>query len=258
VGNLLNSQFVFYASSTELSSTSRIVRALGATTFPYFAVIFVSGALFKDMEVLAVRKPSSEIKSEKIVKFLSKVQEMHGGKLLVSKKERERMEAELALILQQKKEREAVLQAARESAAAEAKQIAAEKKEKERMKSDKQRRSKLLKSLPVEPESEDEDTVSIALRLASGKRKERRFLNSNCLEHVLQWADALGVDLSAYDLVTSASTSARRVYEWIENSGEENGMKKTLLELEFPKNCLLTIQKKSVPTGISANDQISL
>jgi len=239
---------VFFGSSLEHASTRKIVRALGAKTFPYFAVVFVSGPLFKDMEVLATLPPSTDLKSDKLTKFLMRAQELHGGKLLVSKKERDRVEAELALILQQKKERESVLRAARASAEEEAKLVELQRLDNERKKIEDKKRLDLLRALPSEPPVGEAGSVAIALRLSAvnSTRQERRFRTTDSAQVLFQWATGLGVDFSVQEL--STLSPPKRIFDT-----SEDVSKKTLADLQIPSSLLLVAQRKKTPTNTNAS-----
>lgn len=259
LGAYVNDQFIFYGSTLEHRSTARFVKkTLGIQKFPFFAVLHVpilsasltsSIAEADNIELLAVFKPVHDIRPEKIMRFLTRALEVHGNKLATSKKDREKQEAELSLFTSQRSERDEALRAARQGALEEQRIAEAVKAETDKQRAEAKRRAAVLKALPPEPQqlSVDGDgvaVIAVALRLPTGHRIERRFVAKEALGTVLQWADAVGVDLESQELVMISPV--KKIFR----SDRPKELQKSLIELNLPKSLVLLVQnKKDISSG---------
>jgi hypothetical protein len=92
VGHIINDQFVLYCGNTKHQATLKFSKSLGAKTFPYFAIIHIpippkNEALLKDIpEVLGVLNLGKDLRSDKVVRFLSKALELVAKVLVDDKK----------------------------------------------------------------------------------------------------------------------------------------------------------------------------
>jgi hypothetical protein len=197
LGNMLNDQFIFSATSTQIPAMQKLVKKLNSgKECPFFAVLCpssvvsdegidsISGKHVEDLELLAtLRLPINEIKPNKISRFLVRTLEVFDAKLSSLKDYSDEMQesSKKRLINDTKADIEA--------------------------KSDVLRRSALLKSLPSEPSIIDRNAITITIRPQQGESLHhiRRFRLSDNFHTVTMWADTCGA-LNNHDLFVSDPT----------------------------------------------------
>jgi len=180
LGNMLNEQFIFSATSTQIPAMQKLVKKLNSgKECPFFAVLCpssmsndegldtISGKQVEDLELLAtLRLPINEIKPNKISRFLVRTLEVFDAKLSNLKAYSEEMNASA------KKLNDTAIE----------------------INAEKLRRLTLIKSLPPEPSIIDRNTITITIRPRHGERGVhiRRFRLNDNFQVVLAWVDSCG------------------------------------------------------------------
>ena len=196
LGNILNEQFIFSATSTQIPAMQKLVKKLNSgKECPFFAVLCpssvvsdegiesISGKHIEDLELLAtLRLPINEIKPNKISRFLVRTLEVFDGKLSSLKTYSEEMHESAKKRNDTKSENFA--------------------------KADSLRRLALSKSLPTEPSIIDRNTITITIRPQQGERLHhiRRFRLSDTFQIVHTWADSCGVQNNHELVITDPAT----------------------------------------------------
>jgi hypothetical protein len=197
LGNILNEQFIFSATSTQIPAMQKLVKKLNSgKECPFFAVLCpssvvsdegidsISGKHVEDLELLAtLRLPINEIKPNKISRFLIRTLEVFDGKLSSLKAYSEEMHESTKQIINDTKS------------------------ESFESKADSLRRAALSKTLPSEPSIIDRNTITITIRPQQGEKLHhiRRFRLSESFQIVNTWADSCGA-LNDCDLIVTDPT----------------------------------------------------
>ena len=178
LGSMLNEQFIFSATSTQIPAMQKLVKKLNSgKECPFFAVLcpssieneegLDSGKQMEDLELLAtLRLPINEIKSNKISRFLVRTLQVFDAKLNSLKAYSEEMHASA------KKLNDTAIE----------------------INAERLRRLSLQKSLPTEPSIIDRNTITITIRPRQGERGAhiRRFRLNEHFQEVLLWVDSCG------------------------------------------------------------------
>lgn len=196
LGNMLNDQFIFSATSTQIPAMQKLVKKLNSgKECPFFAVLCpssivndegidsISGKQVEDLELLAtLRLPINEIKPNKISRFLVRTLEVFDAKLSSLKFYSEEIQ-----------------ESAKKRLINETKVIENSEEKTENFKLN----EKLLK-LPPEPSITERNTITITIRPRQGDKLHhiRRFRLSDTFQAVDIWAEACG-ELHTEDLIIS-------------------------------------------------------
>ena len=243
LGNMLNEQFIFSATSTQIPAMQKLVKKLNSgKECPFFAVLCpssvvsdegidsISGKHVEDLELLAtLRLPINEIKPNKISRFLVRTLEVFDAKLSSLKAYSEEMQE-----------------------SAKKRLINDTKTENIEVKSDVLRRSALLKSLPSEPSIIDRNAITITIRPQEGERLHhiRRFRLSDNFDTVTMWADSCGA-LNNYDLFVSDPTLGNELNLKLKD------IKVTFIYYYSNKSYNINIKGQNVIRNISKTSQIN-
>ena len=256
VCNFLRENFVSWAGNIKHADAYRLCTTLNVTSFPYVAALSPQGAV---NSVAVVFRHSGPLSGDELIRQLLLRMETHNSivghleatrtseeasreqartlrqqqdaeyeeSLLMDQtlKESEAMQAaQLEEMLRQSREMEAAAEAERARLAAEeeARRVAAEAE-----------RAALAARLPAEPAATSEGVVNVSLRLPTGAKVARRFLDSQPLEHVRLYAQSVGEMERHGDKFRVISNFPRKVHE-------QNDV--TLASLKLGKQILFVIE----------------
>lgn len=218
--------FVFWAASITQRDGAAAHNALRAPALPFLAVVAApNGRVIADGDlaranfgtVLAVRAgpPALVGGGEGTAAWLGRVLERHGG--ILEEMRRTRAERESARLLREQQDAEyaRALEEDRERERAAEAEKRKREEEKERLRTLEERRERKRVALGEEPDK-GAGVASVALRLPDGSKVLRRFLLTDAMEKVFDWAEVHRVDIEVACLVC---TYPRKSFKYPEDGG---------------------------------------
>jgi len=201
ITEFINANFLFWMGSVTLSEGFKVSAELGATTFPFLAVICynVKG------EPTLVDTIEGTLGLHELLSQLTVVVEQHGPSLQGVRNQRQQQERDRSLIQEQdqayqellrqdqeREQRERQERLDREKKETEEQDRLKQAEEEERRKTETKikRRQQLKSSLPMEPAQNEQGVTSLVFRLTDGSRLQRRFKSNERLQSVYDYLEA--------------------------------------------------------------------
>ncbi|CAM9593059.1 unnamed protein product, partial [Discosporangium mesarthrocarpum] len=218
----IDKKFVLWAAKAGSPGAAVAGRRVGARAYPYLGVIHTSSRLDRATQRRRTSRSTTALhhcnpppSPSQMLSWMSRVLDLNKGRLKAERAEQRHQEEEEAIHRERTEgyvravtddalleEREA--QEARQRELEEEEERQRERARAEKEKEDSKRRDHKAKELGPEPLAAAAEGVStVMLRLQDGSRVKRRFLRSDNMGRVLDWADVQGVDLSAQQLSMS-------------------------------------------------------
>jgi len=236
----IDDHFVFWARRVTTSEGHSAQNALGASTFPFLAVVrSLRGRPHgQTLSVLEGRRSSDEVMA-----WLQNALERYGATLTRARMDREQREQNRLLREQQDREYHETLEADRRREERAREEERKKQEEEKRLQEEQEAEQRRLEELASNREKKKEalaeqpdkgpGVTSIVLRLPDGTRVDRRFHVSDTLGKVFDWADVQGVSIEHAALVTSYPRKSYVYPEDADRSIEEAGMSQgTMLLIE--------------------------
>lgn len=223
----INKHFAFWSTAQSSKQAGQLASLLGEKKYPILAVIYTSASNGK-RKVIAKHHLNPAPTAPALLSWLEQTRKMNKGLLLGDRRRQEKIQKEIALM---KEQREAYKQSIQqdklneiqeEKKRQEELERQAEEEERKRKEEEEkaliaQRRAAKKEALGTEPPPDGAPVVTVQLRFADGRRARRRFLASELLEKVFDWADTEEVDINQAKLV---STYPPRTFTVNENQAD--------------------------------------
>jgi len=210
VSDFFNEHFICWAGSVNASEGFRLSNVLGATSFPFLAVL--SNNNIGGMTILD--RIEGVIEPEDLISRLTTVLENHGAALTAARIEseererdrrlREEQDQEYIRSLQEDQEKERLMEEERRKAQQQEElQSKEEQLKKIRQQEWEKKAQHLLHTLPPEPDEQDKSATRLVIRLTDGRRLQRRFLPQHTLQNVFDFVNSNRGEGPKYDLITN-------------------------------------------------------
>lgn len=240
VGEVINAQqfvqgtssFVVWGISVTQREGIMVQNALRVTGLPYLAVVMPpSGTVAREMDrgavgtLLAVRLGGGILGggADGAARWLERVTERHGNLLDEVRQRREERERDRLLREEQDEEYRRALEEDREKEREAERERERSKREEEKVREREERRERKREQLGMQPEK-GVGVASLAMRLPSGEKVERRFHGTDALEKVFDWAEVHRVDIEVACLVCTFPRRSFRYPEDAQLTVQEAGM----------------------------------
>eukprot|EP01156_Anaeramoeba_ignava_P023636 Anaeramoba_ignava/c21679_g1_i1.p2 GENE.c21679_g1_i1~~c21679_g1_i1.p2 ORF type:complete len:348 (+),score=135.79 c21679_g1_i1:49-1044(+) len=203
--DILNNDFVCWGAFVQQEQGFRISRMLEATTYPFIGIIcFIPEAqtLWKSLEGDFTKEDLLKTLQSNLEKFSVEIavrryeeEQAQESKIIRENQDKEYYQS---LILDQEREREELRELEQKKQKIEEekqKKIAEEQKEKDK----KEMLETFKKRLPKEPTENNQNTLTIAIKLPDSSRIQRKFLKTDTLRDLYDWVQIKSPDLIGND-----------------------------------------------------------
>ncbi|CAM9184440.1 unnamed protein product [Choristocarpus tenellus] len=225
VASFIDENFILWAAEARGPGAAAAAKLAGARSYPFLGVVHTSSRV--DRHTLRRKTKQSTValhhfnpppSPAQMLSWMSRVLELSKHRLRAEREQQRLQEEEDSI---HRERQDGYIKAVRDDTINEIKEAKEEaqralEEEKERQaqqaredkkREDAERRSKKAAAMGPEPEVDPATTTkmvsTIMLRLGDGSRVRRRFLCSDPLEQVFDWADVQGVDLGEQRLASS-------------------------------------------------------
>jgi len=213
ISDFFNDHFLCWAGTISHSDSYKVSNMLGASTYPFIAVICNNAAALTGSAMAMLDRIEGTIESEDLMARLTQILESHGTILTASRLEIEERDESRNLreeqdraFLESLAEDESREQRQREEQRRIQDEKEAEEREAQRERSKLQEREKrkelCRQRIPVEPSATEEGVTQLVIRLTDGSRLQRRFKATDKLQVVFDFVDSSN-EVDNYELVTN-------------------------------------------------------
>jgi len=214
IADFFNEHFLCWAGSISYAEPYKVSNMLGASTYPFLAVICNNAAALTGSAMAMLDRIEGLIEPEDLMARLTQILESHGPILAASRIEIEERQENRNIIQEQDR---AFLESLAEDEARERRQqeeqrrLFQEQEEQEReaqrernkVQEREKRREMCRQRLPSEPLPSEEGITQLVIRLTDGSRLQRRFKVMDKLQTVFDFVDSTSNEVESYDLLTN-------------------------------------------------------
>lgn len=189
----VNGNMLFWAADVQTREGYRVSCALRETTYPFMAV-----ACLRDNRMMVVGRLQGILNVDAYIARLTQILDTNESSLIAARADRAERSFNQTLRAEQDAAYEESLKADQEkerqkSLEAETKRLEEEKKKdkeqslQNKIKAIAEKRERLLKTLPAEPDASDAKAIRIGIRLPHGERMDRYFLKTDRLQSLFDY-----------------------------------------------------------------------
>jgi len=249
--SFIHRNFIFWSTTQSSKQAAKLASVLGGKKYPLLAIVHTSASSNK-RKVVASHHLNPAPLGPQMLNWLNQTLILNKGLLLEDKRNQQKINAEIKLMREQRQAYEASIRADMqnelEEKRREKEEVARKAAEEERLRQLEEekkqiaaRREAKREALGPEPTpfiGEGKSVITVQFRFPDGRRETRRFLGTNTIAQVFDWADTLEVDIESTNLVSSFP---KRVF----NSREDQEL--TLSELGKAKSLSFFVEQAKNP-----------